>query len=89
MQLMKFGSFYIHLEKIAYVHKFTPDVLPASAVKARNVGRVRIGLVRGTKNFFRLPTMRRYRGWGTRRLTDTTIVFAILVETTSPTFSFL
>jgi len=43
MQLMKFGSFYIHLEKIAFVHKFTPDVLPASAVKARNVGGVRIG----------------------------------------------
>lgn len=58
MQLMKFGSFYIHLEKIAYVHKFTPDVLPASAVKARNVGRVRIGLVRGTKNFFRLPLIK-------------------------------
>jgi hypothetical protein len=40
---MKFGSFYIHLDKIAYVHKFTPEVLPASAVKARNIGGVRMG----------------------------------------------
>src|SRR5665213_906110 len=33
--------------------------------------------------------MRLYSGWGTRRLTCTTIVFCILVETTGPTFSFL
>src|SRR4029077_6451523 len=32
--------------------------------------------------------MRLYRGCGTRRLTSTTIVFCILVDTTSPTFSF-
>src|SRR5580658_1508905 len=33
--------------------------------------------------------MRLYSGCGTRRLTSTTMVLAILVETTSPTFSFL
>src|SRR5579862_9212453 len=33
--------------------------------------------------------MRLYRGCGTRRLTSTTMVFCILVETTSPIFSFL
>src|SRR5690242_4382464 len=33
--------------------------------------------------------MRLYSGCGTRRLTSTTIVFCILVDTTSPTFSFL
>src|ERR1700686_5490973 len=32
--------------------------------------------------------MRLYSGWGTRRLTSTTMVFCILVETTSPIFSF-
>ena len=32
--------------------------------------------------------MRLYMGCGTRRLTSTTMVFCILVETTSPTFSF-
>lgn len=43
MKLTKFGSYYIHLDKIAYVHKFTAEVLPASAVRARNVGGVQIG----------------------------------------------
>src|SRR5579872_1864825 len=33
--------------------------------------------------------MRLYSGCGTRRLTSTTMVFCILVETTSPIFSFL
>src|SRR5579862_6625638 len=33
--------------------------------------------------------MRLYSACGTRRLTSTTMVFCILVETTSPTFSFL
>src|ERR1051325_6107360 len=33
--------------------------------------------------------IRLYSGWGTRRLTSTTMVFAILVDTTSPIFSFL
>src|ERR1035437_5322522 len=33
--------------------------------------------------------MRLYSGCGTRRLTSTTMVFCILVETTWPTFSFL
>src|ERR1700722_15029365 len=33
--------------------------------------------------------MRLYSGCGTRRLTSTTMVLAIFVETTSPTFSFL
>src|SRR5438045_982804 len=33
--------------------------------------------------------MRLYSGCGTRRLTSTTMVFAILVDTTCPTFSFL
>src|SRR2546426_6800524 len=33
--------------------------------------------------------MRLYSGCGTRRLTSTTIVLVILVETTWPTFSFL
>src|SRR5271169_1972821 len=32
--------------------------------------------------------MRLYSGCGTRRLTSTTMVFCILVETTWPTFSF-
>src|ERR1700681_3838986 len=32
--------------------------------------------------------MRLYSGCGTRRLTSTTMVFCILVETTSPIFSF-
>src|SRR5579871_139332 len=33
--------------------------------------------------------IRLYSGCGTRRLTSTTMVFCILVETTSPIFSFL
>src|SRR5581483_5688054 len=33
--------------------------------------------------------MRLYSGCGTRRLTSTTMVLLILVDTTSPTFSFL
>src|ERR1700720_3466264 len=33
--------------------------------------------------------MRLYSGCGTRRLTSTTMVLIIFVETTSPTFSFL
>src|SRR5271154_4960854 len=33
--------------------------------------------------------MRLYIGWGTRRVTSTTMVLVILAETTSPTFSFL
>src|ERR1035438_7963921 len=33
--------------------------------------------------------MRLYKGCGTRRLTSTTMVFCIFVDTTSPTFSFL
>src|SRR5437868_3785216 len=33
--------------------------------------------------------MRLYSGWGTRRMTSTTMVLAILEDTTEPTFSFL
>src|SRR5690348_11305251 len=33
--------------------------------------------------------IRLYSGWGTRRLTSTTMVFCILVDTTWPIFSFL
>jgi hypothetical protein len=43
MKLRKFGSYYLHLDKIAYVHKFSPNVLPSSAVRAKNVGGVQIG----------------------------------------------
>src|ERR1017187_4010854 len=39
-------------------------------------------------NFLRFFTIRLYSGCGTRRLTSTTIVLAVLVETTWPTFSF-
>lgn len=43
MKLRKFGSYYINLDKIAYVHKFPADVLPSSAVRAKNVGGIQIG----------------------------------------------
>ncbi len=43
MKLRKFGAYYLYLDKIAYVHKFTPEVLPSSAVRAKNVGGVQIG----------------------------------------------
>lgn len=44
MKVRKFGPFYINLEQFIYAQKFTPKVLPAAAVRARNLGGISIGL---------------------------------------------
>jgi hypothetical protein len=44
MKIMRFGSYYINLDEFIYAQKFSAKVLPVSAVRARNVGGVSIGL---------------------------------------------
>jgi hypothetical protein len=44
VSLHKFGPFYIDLDEILWVKKFTPELLPANVVRQENVGGVRIGI---------------------------------------------
>lgn len=44
MSLHKFGPFYIDVDEILWVKKFTPELLPANVIRQENVGGVRIGI---------------------------------------------
>jgi hypothetical protein len=44
MKIKRFGSYYVNLDEFIYAQKFSAKVMPASAVRSRNVGGVSIGL---------------------------------------------